>query len=145
LKTRKPRNPSPTKPKPLLTQDHGQNKIDLKQLNKQVGQAIARQRTKANMTQAFVASELGIEPESVSRLETGVYSPSLERLAQFASLFGCPIQAFFREVEDLNDLVLTLADIIKPLNSKNQELTLIFISQLVSFIDKITDNRISTN
>jgi transcriptional regulator with XRE-family HTH domain len=87
------------------------------------------QRIKANMTQAAVASLLEIEPESVSRLETGFYAPSLERLAQFAAIFGCSIQSFFREEpEDLNDLILSLTDIISLFEHKNQSLTFSFLS-----------------
>jgi transcriptional regulator with XRE-family HTH domain len=133
-------------PKPANT---GQNikslPVDIKALNIKVGQAIAKQRIKANMTQAAVASLLEIEPESVSRLETGFYAPSLERLAQFAAIFGCSIQSFFRDgTEDINDLILSLTDIISPLGHKNQSLTLNFMSQLVSFIENLTDNRSSS-
>jgi transcriptional regulator with XRE-family HTH domain len=59
-----------------------------------VGNAIARQRLRANMTQAMVVSKLEIEPESVSRLEKGVFAPSLERPAHFASLLNCPVATF---------------------------------------------------
>jgi hypothetical protein len=74
-----------------------------------------------------------------------VYSPSLERLAQFATIFGCSIESFFRdETEDLNALMLSLTDIISPLGHKNQSITLNFMSQLVSFIENLTDSRNSS-
>jgi transcriptional regulator with XRE-family HTH domain len=47
------------------------------------------------LTQAQVAAQLGIETETVSRLETGVISPTLERLDQLSRLFNCPVSAFF--------------------------------------------------
>jgi transcriptional regulator with XRE-family HTH domain len=108
--------------------------IDIKAINKKVGQAIARQRINANMTQAMVASQLEIEPESVSRLETGVFSPSLERLAQFATLFNCPIDTFLRdENENLNELAISLANIINPLGLENRSLTMKFLSDFIYF------------
>lgn len=119
--------------------------MDIKALNKKVGQAIARQRVKANMTQAMVASRLEIEPESVSRLETGVFSPSLERLAQFATLFNCPIDTFLREEnENLNELALSLADIINPLGVENRSLTMKFLSDFICFAKNFSYKRNST-
>jgi transcriptional regulator with XRE-family HTH domain len=88
----------------------------------------------------MAVSKLEIEPESASRLENGVFAPSLERLANFASLFNCPITTFFHdETEDFNFLVLTLAYIIKPLNKINHTLTINFISELVYFIDQLAN------
>jgi transcriptional regulator with XRE-family HTH domain len=69
-------------------------------LIKQVGQAIAKQRKIAHLTQSQVADKLGIETESVSRMETGAISPTLDRLEQFSELFGCPPIVFFQDDTD---------------------------------------------
>ncbi|MDR2367038.1 MAG: helix-turn-helix domain-containing protein [Deltaproteobacteria bacterium] len=68
-------------------------------LSKRVGQTIARQRKLSHLTQAQV--NLGIEVETVSRLETGTRPASLARLEQLGKLFGCPVVRFF--VEDNGD------------------------------------------
>jgi len=64
---------------------------------KRVGAAIAHHRKQAGYTQIRVADALGLEKETVSRIETGVISPTIFRLAQFAHLFQCPISALFGE------------------------------------------------
>lgn len=66
-------------------------------LARKVGRAIARERKAAGYTQARVGDALGLEKESISRIETGVIVPSIHRLAQFADLFRCPLSALFGE------------------------------------------------
>jgi transcriptional regulator with XRE-family HTH domain len=64
---------------------------------KKVGAAIAHFRKAAGYTQIRVADALGLEKETVSRIETGVISPTIFRLTQFAHLFQCPVSALFGE------------------------------------------------
>lgn len=64
-------------------------------LAKSVGAALSRRRKSANYTQARAGDALGLEKETVSRIETGAISPTLHRLAQFARLYGCSIASFF--------------------------------------------------
>lgn len=66
-------------------------------LARKVGRAIARERKIAGYTQARVGDALGLEKETISRIETGVIVPSIHRLAQFADLFRCPLSALFGE------------------------------------------------
>jgi len=69
-------------------------------LAKSVGTALSRRRKSANYTQARAADALGLEKETISRIETGVISPTLHRLGQFARLYGCPVAAFFVHESD---------------------------------------------
>jgi transcriptional regulator with XRE-family HTH domain len=137
-----PKDP-PAENLPAAEQINSSLRIDIKALNKKVGQAIARQRIKADMTQDFVASQLEIAPESVSRLETGVFSSSLERLAQFSILFNCPIDTFLRddETEKLNELADSLETLINPLGHVNLSLGMNFISQVIFFIKNLSSSR----
>jgi len=66
-------------------------------LVRQVGSAIARHRKALGLTQAHVADAIGLEKETVSRLENGAIAPTIFRLEQFAELFGCPVSALFGE------------------------------------------------
>jgi transcriptional regulator with XRE-family HTH domain len=70
---------------------------ELQELLRRVGAAIAVARKRAGYTQAVVARAIGIEQETVSRLETGAIPPSLQRLFQFAGLFQCSITALLGE------------------------------------------------
>jgi transcriptional regulator with XRE-family HTH domain len=88
------------------------------------------------LTQAQVAGQLGIE--TVSRLETGVISPTLERLDQLSRLFNCPVSAFFSyETKDAradpepDDYAVQLARIIRPLNNNEKKVFVNFIVQTV--------------
>ncbi|WP_244126419.1 helix-turn-helix domain-containing protein [Burkholderia gladioli] len=83
---------------------------------KRVGAAIAKQRKAAGHTQARVADALGLEKETVSRIENGVIAPTLFRLSQFAELFDCPISALFGEyrgkgLEDSSEIARLVAEL----------------------------------
>jgi transcriptional regulator with XRE-family HTH domain len=64
------------------------------------GASIARWRKRAGFTQARAGDELGLEKETISRIETGAIVPTLHRLAQFSRLYGCPIAAFFMRADE---------------------------------------------
>ncbi|WP_186116153.1 helix-turn-helix domain-containing protein [Burkholderia gladioli] len=86
------------------------------ELAKRVGSAIAKQRKAAGYTQIRVADALGLEKETVSRIENGVIAPTLFRLAQFAELFNCPVSALFGEyrgkaLEDTAEISHLVADL----------------------------------
>ncbi|MCW0053335.1 helix-turn-helix domain-containing protein [Burkholderia pseudomallei] len=86
------------------------------ELAKRIGAEIARQRKAAGYTQARVGDALGLEKETVSRIETGTITPTLHRLSQFAELFGCPLSALFgeyrgRSLEDSAEVAAALADL----------------------------------
>ncbi|MDR0354643.1 MAG: helix-turn-helix domain-containing protein [Deltaproteobacteria bacterium] len=93
-------------------------------LAKQVGQAIARQRKLARLTQAQVAEKLGIENETLSRIETGARPASLSRLEQLSDLFGCPAFRFFEQENQSEDkaLLQSLGDILQRLTPEEQKL-----------------------
>jgi transcriptional regulator with XRE-family HTH domain len=108
--------------------------MNSKALIKRVGQAIARQRKMAKLTQAQVADELAIEVETVSRLETGAISPTIERLDQFANLFGCHFSTFFlSETEENHALAANLAELIQTLKLEERAYLLESILSFVKF------------
>ena len=74
--------------------------INLEQLAKAVGRAIARQRQQAGLTQEQVAEHLSIGMEAVSRMERGIVAPTVVRLAELAQLFDCELADFLRETSN---------------------------------------------
>ena len=87
---------------------------DAQELARKVGAEIARWRKASGHTQVRVADALGMEKETVSRIENGVIAPTLHRLAQFSEFFGCPITALFgdyrgKTAEDATELAEILA------------------------------------
>jgi len=99
-------------------------------LVKKVGQALARHRCQAGLTQAKVAGLLGIETETVSRLETGAIAATLGRLEQFAAIFDCSVVSFFMDVtDDAESLARTLAELLKPLSEDERKLLIGFMAE----------------
>jgi transcriptional regulator with XRE-family HTH domain len=83
----------------------------------------------SQITQSQVAEKLGIEVETVSRLETGTRPASLARLEQLGELFGCPVVRFFQdefEVDD-NSRLLTLSDVLLSLQPEEKTLLVSFM------------------
>jgi transcriptional regulator with XRE-family HTH domain len=106
--------------------------VTQKNLIKSVGKAIAGQRKLANLTQVQVAEKLGIEKETVSRLETGVIPPSLARLEQLADIFGCTVRNFFwTEAGDERTQAGVIADMIRSLPQGRRELVVRFVADVV--------------
>jgi transcriptional regulator with XRE-family HTH domain len=99
---------------------------------KSVGSAIARQRKLAKMTQSQVAEKLGIEKESLSRMETGAISPTLTRLEQLGKIFCCPVRHFFwHESGDEQTQADTIADMIQALPEEKRRLVVRFVAEVV--------------
>jgi transcriptional regulator with XRE-family HTH domain len=111
-------------------------------LSKQVGQAIARQRKLAKLTQSQVAERLEIEIETVSRFETGTRPASLFRLEQLSKLFCCPVVRFFQddsEIEDdENTLFRSFTDIFQSLDSDERSFMIDFMYSIARFFKKRT-------
>ncbi len=108
----------------------GSKKSEERSLTKRVGQALARHRSRAGLTQAKVAALLSIETETVSRLETGAIAATLSRLEQFADIYDCPVASFFQEeTEDAEGLAETVIGILSPLNSDERKLLMNFLME----------------
>jgi transcriptional regulator with XRE-family HTH domain len=57
---------------------------------KRIGQALARARLDAELTQEQVSEALGVNTETISRFERGHTAPPLFRLFELASLYEVP-------------------------------------------------------
>lgn len=68
------------------------------QLATEIGKTIRKYRKAAGMTQALLAESIGLESETVSRIENGIRLPTIEKLVEIADVFDVPIAAFFENV-----------------------------------------------
>jgi transcriptional regulator with XRE-family HTH domain len=101
-------------------------------LAKTVGYAVAVQRKNACLTQRQLAEKLGIETETVSRMENGKYPPNLARLEQLAEILGCPVTRFFGcPTNAEQSLAGRIADTIQSLPAEQHELVVQFVSDIV--------------
>lgn len=96
---------------PLTTQSP-----ELRAFLKEVGQALLRERRQTGLSQQQVAEKMGIEPETVSRMENGVIAPTLARLRQFSTVYGCSLEAIVGQASDqLPDVAKRLAEELEGL------------------------------
>ena len=56
-------------------------------------------RESKNLTQQYIANELGISRSSVAMWETGEAMPRADRLPELAKILGCTIDELFAEEE----------------------------------------------
>lgn len=60
-----------------------------------VGANISAKRKRRGMNQAQLAEQLGIGPDSLSRIESGITAPKFQTLEKMAQVLGCPVAEFF--------------------------------------------------
>lgn len=68
----------------------------MKSLAVRLGQKIARQRKAVGLTQAQLAERIGMQPETISRLETGKRSVSLSVIASLSEVLGLELHELFQ-------------------------------------------------
>lgn len=106
-------------------------------LNYQVGKNIAKRRKALGVTQAQIAEELKVEVETISRMENGRISLSLDRVEQFAKLLKCtPIDLLRPPSSTDNDIVTIVADTVTSLAKDEQKFILELIRNISSFIKR---------
>lgn len=84
------------------------SKVKEQELAKSLGVLIATKRKSLGLTQAGLAELVGIEQESMSRIETGMVTPSLSRLLSLADALDC-----------------TIEDLLRPASSRKQDQSLV--------------------
>ncbi|KNH06925.1 Transcriptional regulator, XRE family [Candidatus Burkholderia brachyanthoides] len=104
-------------------------------LLQRIGAAIAVARKRAGYTQAVVARAIGVEKETVSRLETGAMAPTVFRLSQFADLYQCPISALFGEHQaSAGEDARAVSALIADLQKENRQLIMRLVSDIASVV-----------
>ena len=89
----------------------------------EIGKVIRKQRKAAGMTQAAFAEAIGLESETVSRMENGIRLPTIEKLVEMADLFRQPVAIFFENVGPL----------------KKQHDTQLLVEKISVALDKLPD------
>ena len=67
--------------------------------NTHIGGALRHHRKEAGLTQAQFGELTGFDPKTISRIETGDRTPSLEALDIFARVLKIQVRDFFSEVK----------------------------------------------
>lgn len=111
-----------------------------KQLARMVGSLIANQRKQKGLTQAQLAEYMDVEKETVSRIETGVISPTLGRLAQFAKFLDCDITDLLRAetVAQTLDPAKVLSKRMENLSDSQQMVLIQVFGRVATALEKMS-------
>ena len=97
-----------------------------------VGKAIALRRKFAKLTQQKLAEILGVEKETVSRMESGEIAPTVDRLHTLSKVLHCSISDFFEEEKtDGNHYVAAIGHMLAPLPVDNQQRVMRCVAEIV--------------
>lgn len=105
-------------------------------LSKRVGRAIAKLRKSEGLTQAKLSELMKVEKETLSRIETGKISPTLERIEQIAIILNRPVYDFFVEPEEC-DIEKSVFEFFKMLNNSQKS----FVHKMVREIIKLQNEK----
>lgn len=91
-------------------------------LNHLIGQAIAKYRKQAGLSQEQLAEALGIGYEAVSRMERGVVIPAVDRLIEIAEIVSCPVTELLSQTSPRpSDEVVHLHQLLCSLSNENKQ------------------------
>ena len=79
------------------------------QLEIAIGEQVRSFRKQLHMTVAEVASQAGLSPGMLSKIENGLTSPSLATLKALSGALNVPVTAFFRKYEEARDATFVKA------------------------------------
>lgn len=68
-------------------------------VKKSLGEALKENRIRCNMTQEFVAEQLGVSRQAVSKWENGTSDPNTSNLLALAKLFGISAEELLKAVQ----------------------------------------------
>lgn len=70
-------------------------------VRKSLGEVIKEHRIRCGMTQEFLAEQLGVSRQAVSKWENGTSEPTTSNLLALTKLFGVSAEEFLQNVEQL--------------------------------------------
>lgn len=68
-------------------------------VTKSLGEKLKNYRTSCMMTQEFVAEQIGVSRQAVSKWENGTSDPSTSNLFALAKLYGVSVEELLRDIE----------------------------------------------
>ena len=110
-------------------------------LKRSLGTKVRAARGRTGLTQDELGSRVGKTPESISNIERGVQTPTLDTLAALARELGVPITEFFGETAR-TDVVsdarvraeARLRELVRSLDDRALELIVEQVASLARFV-----------
>lgn len=101
-------------------------------LTSKIAANIAKRRKQLNMSQFELAEKLGVGLEAVSRIERGVTSLTIEKLAKIAELLGCGLSEMIEGChEQPNDQFAYIKNAIVKLDSSDRAFLVAMIERFI--------------
>jgi transcriptional regulator with XRE-family HTH domain len=96
-----------------------------RRITEEVGKRLAEHRKQKGLSQAALGEKLGLEKESVSRIESGKIAPSLSRLAMFCDALDLSFEELLMEVSPHpSDAAKTLIASLEGLSPRQRDIVL---------------------
>ena len=96
-----------------------------RKLISRIGPRLAERRREIGLTQTRMAERMGIAEESLSRLESGRVTPTIERLIQFCDVLGLSLDDVLLQVSAVpSDEAKVLTTSIEDLTPMQREVVL---------------------
>lgn len=103
-----------------------------------LGKNVAMRRKALALTQLQLAERLGVETETISRLERGTNLPSLQRLASLSEALEIPVADLLSQsVSTRSDQALMIERWLVPLTTRERRFVVESIRQLCDYIAEI--------
>jgi transcriptional regulator with XRE-family HTH domain len=94
------------------------------------------------LSQSELAERVGINQESLSKMENGRISPKFERLQRFADVLGCRVEDLFKfKPEQPLEQAAVIADMIQGLPDAEREVIVRMIGDMVSVLSHSDKDR----
>jgi transcriptional regulator with XRE-family HTH domain len=107
-----------------------------------LGKNIRLRRIELGFNQEELASKVGVEPNSISRIECGTHLPSLERLDSIALALGVTLSALLGAASSNHlDQIESLQGYLQGLESDERSLILAVVKQQSDFFKARTKAR----
>lgn len=97
-----------------------------------LGPAIRRYRKVAGLTQAELGEKTGFDPKTISRFETGTYTPSVDVLLLLANVLGVRMKVFFADLGDEDEQRAYLFDVVHKAPPKDLGKLIAAVNQALS-------------
>ena len=103
--------------------------------NKSFGKRIKKLRESKGYTQEQLAEIVGLEYQTISRIETGMYFTSYDTLTKMSEAFSVPIRDLFDyvEVSSREELVKNIKSALDTCNDEELEFVYSFLMNLKKF------------
>lgn len=106
-----------------------------------IGEQLAYQRKKHNLTQSELSEKLSMSQQVISNYERNITSPPIEFLQQLAYLYSVSLDELVgcQGIKYSDSIDKQILDIIVTLDEKGKELSLVFMKALTQYKEKKDD------